>query len=120
MNPRNNHELRPHPHRALAAKLTPHIHGFPTRMTAVIGAILNYDYGVREPDGGKLTYIHITKSGDVVSLCTGCTQPLVYIGPVQTLEQDIRTLTKRAKLTQTEIEEFERVYRLRVKDWRTK
>ena len=54
----------------LAYKSSPQRFGYSAMMTAIVGAIIGYDYGVRDPLGGKLTGISITSDGFIIASTT--------------------------------------------------
>lgn len=101
---------------SLAERINPRNLGYSAKMTAIVGAILGHDYGVRDRRGNRLTGLSITSDGFVIAH----TEPVssgAFIGSADELEINIKRLLADANLTDEEAHEWELAYN-RVTDWR--
>lgn len=99
-----------------ADRINPTNFGFSPKLTAVVGAIIGHDYGVRDRKGGYLTDLSITSDGFVMARSTASDGGGAMVGEAPEME---RNLDKwKAHLTPEDVAEFETHY-LRVNDWRT-
>jgi hypothetical protein len=104
--------------RSLADVLNPRQYGFSPKMSAIIGAILGHDYGVRDGRGNHIVGLSITSDGFVL----GSTVPLssgAFVGDVADLERNLAFLLEDAKLSPQERAEYDKLYAARVQDWRS-
>jgi hypothetical protein len=103
---------------SLADKLNPHKYNFSPKLTAIVGAILGHDYGVRDRKGGHLTSISITSDGYVIAASTASDGGGAFIGDAEEMTRNLDMLFKEVHLTQAEREEFCRLWNSRVTDYR--
>src|SRR5712664_4154548 len=73
------------PQTSLAERLNPRQYGFSPKLTAIIGAIIGHDYGVRDTRGGHLTSISITSDGYVIARSTASDGGGAFIGDARDL-----------------------------------
>jgi hypothetical protein len=104
----------------LAEKLNPRKLGFSPKMTALVGAILGYDYGVRDARGGVLTSLSITSDGHIICGSTASDGGGAFVGDASDLDRNLSLLLNTAKLTKTELKAFKSIYTARVTDYRVK
>jgi hypothetical protein len=87
-------------------------------MAAIVGALLNVDYGVL---GGRIAQLtgefNITSDGFVIASCEHHDSG-AFIGTAADFERNIIQLLKDAKLTETEESEFWLQYVSKIHDWR--
>ena len=102
----------------LARKLNPRTHGFSPKMSALVGAILDFDYGVRDGRGGRLTSLSITSDGFVICGSTAH-ESGAFIGEASDLDRNLAALLQTASLTPTQAKQFATIYKSRVTDWRS-
>ncbi len=102
-----------------AERISPRNLGFSPRMTAIIGAIIGFDYGVRDSRGGQLTGLSITSDGYVIASSTASDGGGAFVGAASDLERNIEAYRfEVASQNDEDAEEFDRIYARRVKDWR--
>jgi hypothetical protein len=101
----------------LADKLNPQKLGYSPFMGAIVGAILGYDYGVRDSRGGRLTGLSITSDGFLMGSTTSH-ETGAFLGAVDDLDTNLAKLVQDANLTPAERQEFAELYKARVLDWR--
>lgn len=97
-----------------ALRINPATLGFSPKMVAIVGAIIGYDYQVR--NFLKLTAIHITSDGFVI----GSTDPIssgAFLGDYVDLFKNLSLLSD--ELTLTDNKRFCELYNQRVTDYRT-
>jgi len=102
---------------AFADRVNPARHNFSPKMTAIIGAILGFDYGVRDGRGGRLTSISITSDGFVVAGSTASDGGGAFIGDAADMTRNIDLWLD--KLNAEDKAEFKRLYSANVADWRS-
>src|SRR5690348_3383805 len=100
----------------LADKLNPRKHGYSPKMTAIVGAIIGHDYGVRDPRGGKLMGLTIT-SDCFVTASTTSHESGVFVGTYLDFANNLSGLLARVQLTPEEKAEYDRLYKQHVTDW---
>jgi len=103
----------------LAEKLNPRKLGFSPKMTALVGAILGYDYGVRDARGGLLTSLSITSDGFIICDSTASDGGGAFVGDASDLDRNLSLILNTAKLTKTELKTFKSIYAARVTDYRS-
>jgi len=101
----------------LSDKLNPLKLGFSPFMAAVVGAIIEHDYGVRDRKGGRLTGLSITSDGFVVASSTAH-ESGALLGSVDDLDRNLALLLQDADLDREERKEFAELYQSHVADWR--
>jgi hypothetical protein len=102
-----------------AGRINPTNLGFSPKMTAIVGAIIGHDYGVRDRKGGLLTGLSITSDGYVICSSTASDGGGAFIGSAADLERNIEAYRfELASQNDEDAEEFERLYNRNVKDWR--
>jgi hypothetical protein len=103
----------------LVLKFTVALEHYSPQMTALIGAILGHDFGVRTRKGHQLVGLSITSDGFVI----GSTDPVssgAFIGAASDLSGNLMRLLEDAKLTDAEYTEYKQRYEQHVTDWRTR
>lgn len=78
-------------------------------MTALVGAIIGHDYGVRDSRGARLVSLSITSDGFVLS-------GQAFIGDVRDLEANMEVFSR--DLSPTDAKQLADLYDRNVKDWR--
>lgn len=101
----------------LAARINPRRFNFSPKLTAIVGAILGHDYGVRDRKGGLLTSLSITSDGFVVCSSTASDGGGAFIGVAADLDSNLAEW--KAELSAEDRAEFESLYAGRVRDYRT-
>ena len=104
-------------HTILAKKLNPLKLGYSPKMAALVGAIISHDYGTRDGRGGKLTGLSITSDGFLLASTTSH-ESGAFIGTANDFERNLWQFLAHAKLTGEERQEFDRLFRVNVCDWR--
>lgn len=101
----------------LALKLEPEARGYSPKMTLLVGALLGFDYGARDHRGNKWTGLSVTSDGFVQA----STEPIssgAFIGSVEDLDRNVRSLLSDAHLSNQEDTLFWSLYRTHVQDYR--
>jgi hypothetical protein len=103
-----------------AERINPTNLGFSPKMTAIVGAIVGYDYGVRDRKGGHLSGLSITSDGFVTASSTASDGGGAFIGSAEDLDRNLEqfVLVLHDDVSDEDAEEFERLYKANVKDWR--
>lgn len=100
-----------------AERVNPRNFNFSPKLTAIVGAIIGHDYGVRDRKGGHLTSLSITSDGFVVATSTASDGGGAFIGSAADMEQNLALWKK--ELSVEDLAEFEKLYKGRVQDWRS-
>jgi len=102
-----------------ADRVNPRNLGFSPRMTAIVGAIIGFDYGVRDSKGGKLSSLSITSDGYVMARSTASDGGGAFLGSASDLERNLADYRfTLAGENDEDAEEFDRLYKQNVRDWR--
>ena len=103
-----------------AERINPRNLGFSPKMTALVGAIIGHDYGVRDRKGGRLTSLSITSDGFVTCGSTASDGGGAFIGSVDDLDRNLEqfVMVLHNEVGDEEAEEFVRLYKVNVRDWR--
>jgi hypothetical protein len=103
-----------------AEKINPRTLGFSPKMTAVVGAILGYDYGVRDRKGGYLTGLCITSDGFVTASSTASDGGGAFLGVVTDLDRNIEQFlfVLASERDEADVDTFKALYKANVTDWR--
>ena len=102
-----------------AAQINPTNLGFSPRMTAIVGAIIGHDYGVRDSRGGRLIGLSITSDGYVTASSTESDGGGAFIGSAADLDRNLADYRfALAAENDEDAEEFDRLYKLNTRDWR--
>jgi hypothetical protein len=102
-----------------AERINPTNLGYSPRMTAIVGAIIGYDYGVRDSRGGRLTSLAITADGFVMADSTASDGGGAFIGSASDLDRNLAKYRfTLAGENDEDAEEFDRLYKQNVRDWR--
>lgn len=106
---------------AFAKRINPRNLGFSPKLTAIVGAILGHDYGVRDGRGGLLTSISITSDGFVIAGSTAH-ESGAFIGDAADLDRNLEMylMEVASSGSDEDAEEFRRIYAVTVKDWRAR
>lgn len=105
--------------RAFAERVNPTNLGYSPKMTAIVGAIIGFDYGVRDRKGGLLSGLSITSDGFVMASSTASDGGGAFIGSASDLERNLADYRfTLAGENDEDAEEFDRLYKLNVRDWR--
>jgi hypothetical protein len=104
-----------------AERINPRNLGFSPKLTAIVGAIIGHDYGVRDRKGGRLTSLSITSDGFVTASSTASDGGGAFIGSADDLDRNLEQfiMVLHNDVSDEDAEEFERVYKANVKDWRS-
>lgn len=98
-----------------AGRINPKNFNFSPKLTAMVGAIIGFDYGVRDARGGRLTSLSITSDGYV--LCTTASDGGgAFLGSAEELDDNLALW--REELSSADRAKFERLFSANVKDWR--
>jgi hypothetical protein len=101
-----------------AERINPTNLGYSPKMTAIVGAIIGYDYGVRDRKGGLLSGLSITSDGYVMANSTAH-ESGAFIGSADDLNRNLADYQfVLAGENDEDAEEFARLYATNVKDWR--
>ncbi len=103
-----------------AERINPRNLGFSPKTVAIVGAIIGHDYGVRDGRGGLLTGLSITSDGFVTASSTASDGGGAFIGSAEDLERNVEqfVMVLHDDVSDEDAEEFERVYKTRVIDYR--
>ena len=99
-----------------ALRIHPGKLGFSPKLTAIVGAIIGHDYGVRDARGGKLTSLSITSDGFVICHSTMSDGGGAFLGSADDLQRNLKLFV--AELAPKDFAEFSKLYGQNVKDWR--
>lgn len=101
-----------------AERINPKNYNFSPKLVAIVGAIIGFDYGVRDGvrGGQLLAPISITSDGFVTAGSTMSDGGGAFIGEARDLESNIALYLN--DLSAADREEFGFYYRQNVKDWR--
>lgn len=99
-----------------AERINPRNFNFSPKLTAVVGAIIGHDYGVRDRKGGYLTSLAITSDGFVTAGSTVSDGGGAFIGSASELESNLKLYY--SELAPADLETFKTLYKSRVSDWR--
>ena len=110
------------PLKELAERINPRNLGFSPKLTAIVGAIIGHDYGVRDRKGGLLSSLSITSDGYVMASSTASDGGGAFIGDAQDLDRNLDqfVMVLHNEVGDEEAEEFERLYKANVTDWRSR
>ena len=102
-----------------AERINPRHLGFSPKMTAIVGAIIGHDYGVRDSRGGRLTSLSITSDGYLIASSTAH-ESGAFIGSADDLDRNLEqfTLALHDEASDEDAEEFEGLCALNIRDWR--
>lgn len=103
-----------------AERINPRNLGFSPKLVAIVGAIIGHDYGVRDRKGGQLTGLSITSDGFVTASSTASDGGGAFIGSAEDLDRNLEeyVMVLHNDVSDEDAEEFERIYKANVKDWR--
>jgi hypothetical protein len=101
---------------AFATRVNPRKFNFSPRLSALVGAIIRFDYGVRDSRGGRLTSLSITSDGFVIAGSTMSDGGGAFIGDASDLSRNIAMWLE--ELSAEDRERFANLYDANVKDWR--
>lgn len=99
-----------------AERINPRKFNFSPKLTAIVGAIIGYDYGVRDRKGGQLTSISITSDGFVIAGSTASDGGGALIGTAGDLNANLTLYF--SELAPADLDTFKSLYKSRVSDWR--
>jgi hypothetical protein len=101
-------------------RVNPRNLGFSPKMVAIVGAVLNHDYGVRDRKGGRLSNLSITSDGYVMAQSTASDGGGAFLCAATDFEGNIEqfVMVLHNEVSDEDAEEFERLYAVNVKDWR--
>ena len=102
----------------LIDKINPRRLGYSPMITALVRAIVNYDYGARDAHGGKITGLNISSDGFVI-VSTTSHESGAFIGTASDLECNLLQLLADADLSVEEHKEFMELYNLHVISWQS-
>ena len=110
------------PLKELAERINPRNLGFSPKLTAIVGAIIGHDYGVRDRKGGLLSSLSITSDGYVMASSTASDGGGAFIGDAQDLDRNLEQyiMVLHDDVSDEDAEEFERLYKANVTDWRSR
>lgn len=74
-----------------AKRINPRKYQFSPRLAAMIGAIIGYDYGVRDGRGGHITNLSFTSDGFVIGQSTASDGGGAFLGTRADLRENINT-----------------------------
>lgn len=103
-----------------AERINPRYLGYSPKMTAIVGAIIGHDYGVRDSRGGRLTGLSITSDGYVTAHSTASDGGGAFLGSADDLERNVEEISLHLHdaASDEDAEEFDRLYKANVRDWR--
>ena len=103
-----------------AERINPRNLGFSPKLTAIVGAIIRHDYGVRDRKGGQLTGLSITSDGFVTASSPASDGGGAFIGSAEDLDRNLEeyVMVLHNEVSDEDAEEFERIYKANVIDYR--
>ena len=108
------------PLKELAERINPRNLGFSPKLVAIVGAIIGHDYGVRDSRGGCLTGLSITSDGFVIAASTASDGGGALLCDAADLHRNLADYRfTLAAVSDEDAEEFDRLYNVRVTDWRS-
>ena len=118
---RSTEPIISNPAKEFAERINPRNLGFSPKMVAIVGAIIGHDYGVRDRRGGRLTSLSITSDGFVTCGSTASDGGGAFIGSADDLDRNLEqfVMVLHDDVSDEDAEEFERIYKANVKDWRS-
>lgn len=72
-----------------AKRINPRKYQFSPRLTAMVGAIIGYDYGVRDGRGGHITSLSFTSDGYVIGQSTASDGGGAFLGTREELHGNL-------------------------------
>ena len=108
------------PAKEFAERINPTNLGYSPKMTAIVGAIIGHDYGVRDRKGGRLSSLSITSDGYVTAHSTASDGGGAFIGSADDLDRNLADyrFVLGSERSDEDAEEFDRLYAANVTDWR--
>lgn len=104
---------------SFAERINPRQFGFSPKLTAIVGAIIGHDYGVRDRKGGYLTGLSITSDGYLMASSTASDGGGAFLGSAEDLERNLEIWEMEVRQNSDEdFEEFARLYAQNVRDYR--
>jgi hypothetical protein len=100
---------------SFAKRIHPRKLNFSPRMAAIVGAVIGYDYGVRDHRGGHLTGLYITSDGFVMASSTAHDSGAL-LTTASELQRNLAPYI--AELSAVDATAFQVYYATRVKDYR--
>jgi hypothetical protein len=94
-----------------ATRIDPKQFNFSPKMTALVGAIIGHDYGVRDGRGNQVSSFSITSDGFLVSSSNA------FLGDATDLHRNLVELKKF--LSAADVTRLDRLYKERIQDWRS-
>jgi len=98
-----------------ADRINPARFNFSPMLTAIVGGIIDHDYGVRDRKGGKLGHLSITSDGYVIATSTAH-ESGAFLCAASDLERNIAAW--KSGLAADDQAAFESLYARNVNDWR--
>ena len=95
---------------AFADRINPRRFNFSPKFVALVGAIIGYDYGVRDGRDNHISSISITSDGFIIGSCNA------FLGSADDLARNLQDYF--TVLSKDDKEQFTTLYAARVKDWR--
>lgn len=102
---------------SFADRINPRNFGFSPKLTAIVGAIIHHDYGVRDVRNGQLSSISITSDGFVLARGTMSDGGGAFLGSASDLKLNLNDY--KDDLLPADRTEFERLYLANVTDWQS-
>lgn len=77
-----------------AKRINPRKYQFSPRLTAMVGALIGYDYGVRDGRGGYITSLSFTSDGFVIGTSTASDGGGAFLGTREDLKRNLDAWTQ--------------------------
>lgn len=103
------------PLESYAARINPARFNFSPKLTAIVGAIIHHDYGIRDRKNGKLSHLSITSDGFVLA-DSSAHESGAFISDYDTLRLVIQQWL--TELSDADAARFWELWRANVRDWR--
>ena len=105
--------------KAFAGRINPTNLGYSPKMTAIVGAIIGYDYGIRDRKGGRLFGLSITSDGWLMASSTAH-ESGAFLGSTKDFERNLADyqFVLHSQASDEDAEEFDKLCKTSIKDWR--
>lgn len=99
-----------------ADRINPQKYNYSPKLTAIVGAIIGHDYGIRDRKGGYLSSLSITSDGYVLARSTASDGGGAFLGSASDLDRNLDDYI--TNLTAEDRAEFTRLRKEKIQDWR--
>lgn len=87
---------------SFAKRINPRKYNFSPKFGAILGALIGYDYGIRDGRGGHITGVSVTSDGFVIGRSTASDGGGAFLGDVKDLRSNLAEFLKHLRVTDAE------------------